>query len=605
MTTTTEARVADSDQVDGGQRLWRKTLAALVVGLIVGALAGGLYGASRPTTYTATSALSVLPDPTLSTAQQSGTNNSTPTQDATAFIQSELVTLNSAQLADGVQRTLRLSSTPDVASTQVGQTYVVQITANEPTRAEAVSVATATGNAYRAIRVGQLTNEVQTQLASTNAQLSTVSASLSSSTSRNTGALTPSQSAIQTEYERLLSVRSSLSATLSSVGTVVRVLTPARISTASLSTTAKSALGGAVAGALLGLLLLIVVRRASPRIRSVSDLAALDVPVLLPVLTEPTGPGVLRQRQWRTSKTRLLAARFAATQPACALPLVVVGATPSAGSAGVAAALAASLVDRGPVLLMSDAVPGAEPLRLRALTDATAHRSAHSGAHSYDVYNGYDERNGPDGYDPVTTYEAGVAHDVPEPADGIGTSDVRDVPGLQVVPTDVRGVFAAALSGPTTASERVFPAWREPVEMARQAAAAGWIVVVDAPPLSVSDLALECADGAGATMLVVGRGSSRPSEVLGAAELFDARGVELTGAVLRALPGPVGRLVQRVSGTPVSLTRSTRAHEHALPVDSPPWQPDELFDGDRAGLDTATRELFAGHGAGEARGSSS
>ena len=111
MTQPSDIRAVDTDRIDGGGRgLWRRIVAALVVGAVLGALAGLLYGIAQPASSTATTALSVLPDSTISQSQDTGTE-----QDATSFIQAQLVVLNSEQLADSVQQSLGLADRPAVS----------------------------------------------------------------------------------------------------------------------------------------------------------------------------------------------------------------------------------------------------------------------------------------------------------------------------------------------------------------------------------------------------------------------------------------------------------------------------------------------------------
>ena len=128
MTTRTDAHdelaTVDSDRVYGSS-VWRTVLAVLVAGLVLGAALGAAAAGLSAKTYQASTALSVLPDPTLTTSSQS--DSSTVTQDATAFIQSELVVLNGSDVSSSVRKRLGLSAKPDVVSTQVGQSYVVRV----------------------------------------------------------------------------------------------------------------------------------------------------------------------------------------------------------------------------------------------------------------------------------------------------------------------------------------------------------------------------------------------------------------------------------------------------------------------------------------------
>ncbi len=501
MTQPSDVRAVDSDRIDGGGRgVWRRTGVALVLGAVVGALAGLLYGIAQPPSYSATTALSVLPDSTISQSQDTGDQ-----QDATSFIQAQLVVLNSEQLADSVQSTLGLSERPSVSSAQVGQTYVVQITANAEHAADAKAVATATATAYTALRTGQLTASLtrrDTQIAT---QLKSVQAALAAATPDATAGstnVTPAQTALQTQYQTLLQDQSALQLERTQINQVVSVLTPASSAApGALSGTASSVLIGALLGAVVGLAVLGVTRRVAPRVRSVGDLSSLGIPVLLPVLPTRQRRAARGPNPWRSNAGRLLAARLAGRSSARRTPLIVVGATPGVGASHVAASLSAGMAERGPLLLVlaSELVHGSDSRSLSGL----------------------------------------AASDVS--ADGLATGSVdaiknavqSEIPGVWVLPC---GDEVAAAAGPLP-SKRI----ELLTDILRRATSAGWQVVVDAPALSESDIAVDCAAGPGVAVLVVARGVSRPADVVSASELFDAQGSRFVGAILNDRPGSWSR----------------------------------------------------------------
>ncbi len=490
---TYEPLQVDSDRIDGGRRRWRPLVAGLVLGLMLGALVGGLYGAHKPASYRATTALSVLPDTVVNSAQ--GQNS--PTLDATSYIQSQLVVLNGSRLAAQVQQQLKLSSSPDVSSIQIGQSYVVQVTATAGSAQQALSVASATASAYAKLRSQQLTAELNSSVKSLETQISDVRSSLA--LAQLAPGLTPSETAQETEYERLLGVDSSLKLALPQVNRLVTVLSPASLSRSSLSPTVKDLLGGAILGALLGVALMIVLRRAMSRIRTVGDLASLGVPVLLPVVERRSARGRRNPAAWRGGPGRLLAARLSRNHTEGVEPIIVVAATPGVGASFVAATIAGGLTERGPVLLVlaAEIVNGSRQRRLDAATGTAA------GA--------------------IRPPEL-----LGETVQLLGEPMPSTVPGVWLLPghqesDGLRGVLPSTRSGLLA-------------DVSRRATTAGWHVVIDAPALSDSDLALDCAADGAVTALVVGRGSSRPAEVLSAVELFQARGIRFAGAVLNDAP---------------------------------------------------------------------
>jgi len=520
-------RAVDTDRIDGGGASVRPAVACLLAGAVVGSVIGGVYGAGKPMTYRAETALSVLPDAAVSGQILNGTTTS-PSQDATAFIQSELVVLNGSQLRDQVQRTLRLPAAPEVSSTQVGQTYVVDVTATAGSRDAALAIATATGNAYATGRRAQLAGDVNVAIASVQKQLAAVQASLAAAGGGPPGNNNsqPAGSALGTEYQRLLAVNSSLQLSSGQVGRAVSTVSPASISGAgSLSTTVKDAVGAALLGALIALGGLLLQRRLVPRVRTIADLAGLGVPVLLPVL--PSG-----RRPARTATpARLLAARLFSRRGEAEAPVVVVGATPRVGTSFLAAQLATSLAERAPVVLL-------------AAADAVGGRG--------------------------TAKVLGV----PEGARSLGEAGSKltsSMLGDYVVPTSRAGVSVIPCGPAGVGSARRL---RQLVEagLLDLVAATGAVVVVDAPALSESELGLDLAAAAGGATLVVARAQSRPVDVLTAAELFEARGQRLFGAVLnsvpRRLPGrprtasaPVARPApaERTSAAPAPAERTSAA----------------------------------------------
>ena len=508
-----DPRQIDSGRVDDGYRQWPKVLLTLLIGILIGALVGGVYGATRPATHEASTALSVQPDPTIDITSQNNNQNSTPTLDATAYIQSQLVILNGRQLVDQVQSALSLPAKPTVTATQVGQTYVVEIVADAASEKRAAAIARETGARYIAIRTGQLRTEVNGLLTSTNQQLTGVSASLAASQKgrSSTANLTPSQTALQTEYERLLSVRSTLNAVLEQSSSVVTVVSPARATSATLSETVKDLLGGALIGAVLALVIFFIVRRSRHRVRSLADLAALDVPVVLPVLPKPTSTQV-RSGDVRTStETRVLAARLVAEAGTERRPLVFVGTDATAGVTSVAESVAAALGSDGPVLLVRAGD--------RSSVDAWAAVDADSSV-------------------PAPTH-AGVVR--------------SSIPGVWL-PGDT-GVDAGSSQG------------RRLVQLLDEAALLGWQVIVDAGSVSTSDVATRCANAGAALVLVVDRGRAAPSAVLAATELFEATGSSMIGAVLNDPAGMVGRAVQRRRS---SVTPRSGRHAEAGTITSVP-----------------------------------
>ena len=472
-----------SDRSDGWG-LWRSTLAALVAGLLLGGIIGAAYGGSRAASFSAVTSLSVLPDSSVIGQVSAGT--SAPTQDATDFIQSQLIVLNGGPLRARVRQQLKLAGDPALSSTQVGQTYVVQLVATADQKATALAEAKAGGEAYAALRRGQLGDDVNAAIRSVRAQVTSVGGSLLT----RRGTVGAEGSALQDEYERLLAVSSALELAKGQAARAVTVVTPAGIQSGGLSRAAKDGVGGALLGALIGLALLLLRRRLVPRIRSTGDVTALGLPALLPSLPKLSGSPTT------STRGRLLASRIAGAtlQDGKLAPVVVVGATRSVGVSFVVATLAHQLAERVPVLVL----PAAEIGRGKGPLPSALATSA------------------------VDAQEL-LAKVVPSAVPGVSV-----LPLASNDPEDLRRFRSALSTG-----------------LLQAAAEQGWLVLVDAPPLDASDVALDCAASAAAGVagvVVARRFTTGPADLEGAADLFDSRGLALTGIIVNEVPrGRAGR----------------------------------------------------------------
>lgn len=491
----------DGEGADTGGRVWTGAVAITILGAVLGALIGLLVTATQAQTFQATTSLSVLPDPDLDT------DDSTPavTQDATAFVQSQLVVLNGAQLGERVRAETGVASSSSVEATQVGQTYVVSVVATARSTADALAIAQRTATDYDTIRTGQLTTRIDRLLASTDQQLATVRRSLTNADDDNSAdAPTPSQTALQSEFERLLSQRSSLAGVRAGVGDVVSVVAPPRETSAGLGAGARNALLGALIGAIVGLAAFTVARRSVRRIRTVGDLASLGLPVLLPV---QSGRPIRRQGELLRPDppARLLAARLD-PELTTGDPVAFVGTSPDAGADRLSIAVAAALTDRGPVLYLprtaagpNGGLPWLPPLAGRDL-DA-------------------------EGFAALMT-----SSDVPGVFCPVGPP-----PGDADAPPPTRVSRTAHLAG-------VF----------RQARRHGYLVVVEPDPVTDTDLAVDCGRAGASILLVTARDATPPADVLVASELFAAQSVTLLGAVLAEPRGPVRRVVAQMQAALVA-----------------------------------------------------
>ena len=496
-----EARDMELDRQLLGRPRLRPVLTWLIIGAIVGAALGAFYGESKKPSYQAVVVMSILPEDSV-TAQTVG-DTTASSQDSTVFIQSELIVLNGRPLLQQVQDQLKLSSLPNVSSRQVGQTYVVDVTATAPTTASALAIAKSLTQLYAAQRRAALNSDVQGALKTVQAQLASVAGSLKSLQPTTTAAtaLSNQVTALQAEYARLLAVNSSLELSLAQLTRAVTLIQQPTITSAgSLSDTAKFGVAGGLLGVILAGGLFLVYRRVVPRIDGAADLGGLGVPVLLPEVPR----GLVPKRAYRApgvvAASITLAARLTANDPASPAVVVVIGASRGAGTSFIAGALARSMARRGPVLLVR-----ATDHRL----DGSRSRSAKAGDRIEEPQWVFDpsallERSTPSKFDGVRllSFQPSYAE-----TGGNILVQLRD------------GLFASA-------------------------AAASLSIVIDAPSLNVSDLAIAAAQAGGHAVVVVGRGLSKPLEVATTVDVLLARGVHVAGVVVNS-PTRAGRRFRR------------------------------------------------------------
>ena len=513
------------------------TLAACVaMGLALGVLAGVLLNATRAPESRASTAITILPDASLTTLAGSVS----PNQDASAFIQSELIVLNGESLRTQVQEQLGLSSPPRVSSSQVGLTFVVDITATAGNDAQATAVAGAVSDLYTQARESALTDSLATAIASVGTQIDSVNRSLQApgtTTPNDTGNVNPQADAQRLELGRLLSLNNSLTLAKGQVSQVVTTLQPpVLVGASALESNGVTVLGGALLGALLAVVVILALRRYRSTDRGPErDMAALGVPVLRPALPHAVAHSRQAALDEVGSAARLLGARTLRRGPDGSGALVLFGAREGVGTSFAAQAVAARLAESGPVLLLlaAELVGGPD-------TDL-------------------ESMDGPAGADAT-----GLLSLPPGPLTAEQVWDASEESAISGVRTLARGrgarrpaAFASLLRD----------------GLLEAAGATGALVVVDAPSLGRSSTTVELARRAGGAVLVVSAEAFRGPEAAEARDVFQAQGVELIGILLnspgRLRPGrpssggasrvPADELSAQARDMPSTASRSSSA----------------------------------------------
>lgn len=473
---------------------WRSMLMPLLlwtmVGLLLGALLGWAVGGARPSSFHAEAAISILPETSITSlalGEQRGA------QDVTAFVQSELIVLNGRALTSQVQERLGLQDPPDVSSSQVGLTYVVIVAAEAESSAAAINVVSTLVDVYTAQRRGALAADLERAAVSVTGELDQLRGSLQSPALASVDTEGPPNQviALQEEYGRLLAVNSALNLARGQLDRAVTIVQPPTIVSGSLlPTSAGFAIGGGLLGALGGLGAFQLRRRSGDRLRDPEDLARLGVPVLLPALSCARGRDLATAVAQVASEARLIAARVDSGVGPEPQEVVLFATSPGAGTSFVAAALATRLAERGPVLLV----------RLADLLTT-----------------------------PVGRTSSGLVNEKP---------GLLQLPAGRLTPALIESVIRPSkLGGVSVLTRGHGRGGASPLAtllddgLLDAVTGCGRRVVVDAPALQQSAVAVELARRAGGGVLVVGRNRSRTLDVVLAQDIFATQNVRLIGVV--------------------------------------------------------------------------
>lgn len=490
----------ERDLVGGRRPTVRAFVTWLTVGLLLGALVGALLTVSRPRTYAAEAIVGITPSSAILGAGD-GVEN------LEAFIQSELIFFNGPQLRARVAE-LAGGETGGFSAAQVGNTSAVTVTAVASTAEQALETAALAVQLYTEGREDRLRREIAKAAQTVDAELTRIERSL--------GTGVAGASALQGEYGRLLAVRSGLFRAEANVDTAVTVIQPAvDASEGRLTRLLRSILIGGLLGALAAVTALTIHRRLSRRVRVEGDLDNVGLRVLRPTLPRFRGQfGPLSADERLARPARLLSAQLV---PSVDEPPVIVLCGPNrhAGATWTAIALAASLVERSTVLLL-------------LLCDVTESKRSRM----------------PEWLVEAQHADLGAPGLTPESI--VQGARRTAVPGLHVV-----------FIGNVVLGQRLLGQGLLQVARSR-----GYTVVVDAPALSESSVALEIGARADAFAMVVGLGITSLDDVEVANDLLRHRGIQLSGVVL-------DRPLRRRRASPLEHLRREGDHHDGMLTGTP------------------------------------
>ncbi|QNG37256.1 CpsD/CapB family tyrosine-protein kinase [Geodermatophilaceae bacterium NBWT11] len=477
----------------------------LLVGALVGALVLGAGGvalaatAERP--VSAEALVQSYADPDAVENPLTGTVGGDAAARNATYVETELVYLNGTDLSTQVATTLGIDlAEVDLEAARVGDSNVINITSTAPDRAGALAQAQTAADVYIAGRVQRLTDRINAVLASVQSQITAneqAIAALPDPPITGFDSNEQQRGALGQQSVDLLNARDTLQRAAADTSQIAGQIQQADVlPSGAVSDNVLTIAAAVLLGALLGAVLAPVVSALRGRVRDDQDVANLGVPVLSPDLPSASAP--------RRSAALLRAVQLQALQlpagPVNGGSLAVVAATPGVGATFTAVAHALHAARRGKTVLVTSDGPG--------VADGVGGLQDH--------------------VDLTLTPSNPVAGLVV--VHGLRTTPV---PGLLVL---VLGEATTDHVADARSIDDLLPDGFVPT-----ATAAGWSVVVDAPPLDVSDEGVRAARQCRETLVVAAVGSSRVVDVDRAVQILHAAGTTPAGVLVNRLPRGAAR----------------------------------------------------------------
>ncbi|MEI4278301.1 hypothetical protein [Klenkia terrae] len=484
----------DPTRRTGGSGRRRRALVGALLGAVVLGAGGALLAASAEPEVNAAALVQTYPDPAGVENPTTGTLDGDQAARNATYLETELVTLNSADLAAAVATTLG-DAQDDVRleSVRSGDSNVITITGTSTDAQDAVAQAQTAAETYISGRQQRLADRITGLLATVETQISTNQQALDALPTPPTNGVDVNQqqrAALSQQNIDLLSARDTLQRAAADTGQVAGVIQQAAVlPSGSLSSGVLTVAAAILVGALLGGVLAPVVSSLRGRVRDSHDVSGLGVPVIspdLPAAASRRRAGVLR-------RVVQLQALQLPEGPVNGGSLAVVAPGPGVGTTFVALAHARHAALRRPTLLVS-----------------------------YDL-------------DEIAALLGGL-HEPSLVVLGTGGGSGHSAPDAQRSEVLVRravgapGLAVLALQTGTGLADVV------PSGLADAAAGAGWAVVVDAPPLDRSDEGLLAARQCRETILVAATGPSRIADVDRAVQILHGAGATPAGIVVNKAP---------------------------------------------------------------------
>ncbi|MCO7220219.1 hypothetical protein [Klenkia sp. PcliD-1-E] len=489
-----DASAEDPARRGGSGRRRRALVGALLGAVLLGGLGAALAAGADPE-VSASALVQSYPDPGSVENPTTGTVDGDQAARNATYVETELVSLNSADLAGQVAAAVgQPVGDVQLEAVRVGDSNVITITSTAATAAQASAQAQSAADIYVAGRQQRLADRITGLLGTVETQLTNNQQALDALPNPPLNGVDVNQqqrAALAQQNVELLGARDTLQRAAADTGQVAGVIQQATVQpSGALSSAVLTVVAAVLVGALLGGVLAPVVSSLRGRVRDAHDVTGLGVPVLspdLPASTRGRRAGDLRR-----------AVQLQALQlpdgPVHGGSLAVVAPGRGVGTTFTAVAHARHAALRRPTLLVS-----------------------------YDLEEAADVLGGLQG--PTLLVLGGrrdtAGHRIPDahPTE-LQVRKVTGTPGLAVleVPSG-SGIDDVVTSGLVDA-----------------AADAGWAVVVDAPPLDSSDEGLRAALQCRETVLVTATGGSRVDDVDRGVQILHGAGATPAGIVVNHAP---------------------------------------------------------------------
>ncbi|SCX40102.1 Chromosome partitioning ATPase, Mrp family, contains Fe-S cluster [Klenkia marina] len=497
----------DSARRAGSSGRRRRALVGALVGAVVFGAVGGVLAATADPEVSASALVQSYPDPASVENPTTGVVDGDQAARNATYVETELVSLNSADLAEQVAAAVgEPVSDVQLEAVRVGDSNVITITATAGTAAEASAEAQSAADLYVAGRQQRLADRITGLQTTVESQITANQQALDALPVPPTDGVDVNEqqrAALAQQNVELLGARDTLQRAAADTGQVAGIIQQATAQpTGALSTAVLTVVGTALVGALLGGVLAPVASSLRGRVRDAQDVTGLGVPVLTPGL-----PVVARGRRAGDLRRAVqLQGLQLPDGPVNGGSLAVVGPGPGVGTTFTAVAHARHAAVRRPTLLVTYDLDEATELL--------------GGLHEPSVLllGGR-----------IDTSGHGIPDDRPSE---VPVRRTRSVPGLAVLEVPAGSSIADLV----------------PSGLADAASAAGWAVVVDAPPLDRSDEPLRAALQCRETVVVTTVGSSRIADVDRAVQILHGAGATPAGIVVNHAPR--GRRTGRRSAAP-------------------------------------------------------